>query len=89
MKYFNPLLILLGIIFLFSAYQGLQSDGSGISVHVHNTPQWWQIYIPLEYDMITIPDYTILHLTIGTALTTAALTRFLQKTIKNQETTDP
>ena len=84
MKYISPLLILFGIIFLLSAYQGLQSDDSGISIHVHNNPQWWQFYIPLEYNMITIPEYTISHTIIGTIALTTGILRH-RKTIKTQQ----
>jgi len=85
----SPLLILIGVIFLASATINLYSVETEIGIDVLNEAAWWQFWIPRNYNIIQVPEYTITNLVIGTASLTAGITLLTQETRNKDQTPEP
>jgi uncharacterized membrane protein YidH (DUF202 family) len=86
-KLVGPVLILAGLLFLSLAYLSWNDVEAEIGIRVYNLPQWWQFWIPHSYDAVTIPEYTITHIIVGTAALTAGTILTVQERRKNHKYT--
>jgi hypothetical protein len=87
-KLAGPILIVVGLLFLLLAYLSWDDVGADTYIRVYNLPQWWQFWIPHRYDAVTIPEYTITHIIIGTAALTAGTILTIQNKWKPTSSTD-
>jgi len=78
-----PALIVVGLLFLTSAYLSMDDAETGTRIGVINELQWWQFWVPHSYDIIPIPDYAITYLIIGTATLTTGTILTIQERRKN------
>ena len=68
---FGCLILIFGAIVAYSGIYGASYGPNGIREHVHVSPgPLHPFWLPLSYDVIRVPDYTIAILTVGVVIGT-------------------
>lgn len=78
-KLVGPVLVLAGLLFLSLAYVSWDDVGTEFGIGVCSEPLWWQFWIPHSYDKVTVPEYAITYIIIGTAALTAGTILTIQE----------
>ena len=84
-KLLGPVLIVVGLLFLLLAYVSWDDVRVGISGEAKSMPRWWTFWIPHSYNVVTLPEYAITYLVIGTMALTAGTILSVQEIRKNHK----
>ena len=69
----GPILVIVGIIICMGVSRGIQGHQRETSEHVSVIPNPLLFWIPIQYDILRIPDYLLFYLGVGVALATSGL----------------